>query len=102
MAMFETRAPLTEAVAVAETLLCVHERRAGNGENRRRGNYGLEHFILHGCQGDANKITTPRELKLNFGHLKQKADYGFVILNRPSSRLHNVAIFGVAGSANGT
>jgi hypothetical protein len=43
----------------------------------------------------------PRRLKLNFGHLKQKADYSFVILNRPSSRLHNVAIFIAAGGAGG-
>jgi hypothetical protein len=101
MTVLETRASLTVTVAVAETLLCVHKRRASDGKDSRRGDNGLEHLILLGCQGDANKITMPRWLKLNFGHLKQKAHYGFVILNRPSSRLHNVAIFVAAGGASG-
>jgi hypothetical protein len=101
MVMLGTRAPLAEATVVSEALLCIYERRAGDSENRCRGDDWLEHLILQGCQGDANKITAPRWLKLNFGHLKQKADYSFVMLNKPSSRLHNIATFTFAGGANG-
>jgi hypothetical protein len=40
---------VAETTMTVETLLRIHKGRTGDGERGRRGDYGLEHVILHRC-----------------------------------------------------
>ncbi len=67
MAVFETRAAI--ALRTVPTLLRVHNRRAGDGKDGRRGDHWLEHVLLLRDQGAQIKRRSSRRDKLKFGQV---------------------------------
>src|ERR1700735_1729883 len=67
MAVLEARAAI--ALWTVPTLLRIHNRRAGDGEDGRRGDHWLEHVLLLRDQGAQIRKRSPRIDKLKFGQV---------------------------------
>jgi hypothetical protein len=65
---------LTGTIMTAETLLRVDKSRAADDKRCRRGDYGLEHVILHRVDV-RNNGPAARKHNLNFGQINSVSDY---------------------------